>query len=158
FLCMNRAGRPGLAGAAAVLLAIKPHLVFLFGFALLLWAVDRRRWRVLAGGALAGLAATALPPARHPPLLGPYWEALAHRPPAVWLSPTCGSLLRLAFGEDCFQLQFVPPLLGLLWFLVHWRRCRRTWDWGEQAPLLLLVSFLTAPYGAWPFDLVVLLV
>src|SRR5213078_2736374 len=27
----------------------------------------------------------------------------------------------------------------------------------EQLPLVLLVSFVTAPYGAWPFDMVLLL-
>ena len=33
----------------------------------------------------------------------------------------------------------------------------RDWNWSEQLPLLLLVSFVTAPYGAWPFDMVLLL-
>ena len=31
------------------------------------------------------------------------------------------------------------------------------WDWGRRLPALLFASFLTAAYGVWPFDLVVLL-
>src|SRR5438132_1359620 len=43
-----------LAGACLVLVAIKPHLVYLIGLAILAWAIDRRRWWVLVGG-VAGL-------------------------------------------------------------------------------------------------------
>ena len=64
----------------------------------------------------------------------------------------------MAFGEGKFWLQFVPVLGGVAWFAAHWHRHRRTWDWGEQVPWLLLVSFVTSPYGAWHFDLVLLLV
>jgi hypothetical protein len=45
----------------------------------------------------------------------------------------------------------------LAWFAWHWRTRRGEWEWREQLPLLLLVSFVTAPYGAWPFDMVLLL-
>jgi len=44
-----------------------------------------------------------------------------------------------------------------MWFAWHWRKHARNWNWTEQLPLLLLVSFVTAPYGAWPFDMVLLL-
>jgi hypothetical protein len=51
----------------------------------------------------------------------------------------------------------VSVAIGLTWFgLYRWVR-RRGWDTCEQLPLLLLVSFVTAPYGAWPFDMVLLL-
>jgi hypothetical protein len=158
FLRLEQRGREWAAGAATLLLAVKPHLVFLFWPALLLWAADRRRWRVLAGAALAGLAATAVPLVCNPHVLGQYWETLTARPPAQYYSPTLGTLLRLAFGESRFGLQFLPPLAGLAWFAVMWRQHRAAWDWADRLPVLLLVSMLTAPYGAWPFDVVVLLV
>ena len=85
-----------------------------------------------------------------------YADAMANRPPSQWLSPTLGSLLRLAFGEELFRLQFVPMAVGLAWFAWNWRKTK-DWDWREQLPLLMLVSFVTAPYGAWPFDMVLLL-
>src|SRR5260370_32694991 len=40
FLHYERKGQLFLAGAACVLIAIKPHLLFLFWIALVLWAVD----------------------------------------------------------------------------------------------------------------------
>jgi Glycosyltransferase family 87 len=153
-----REGRWGwLAGAACVLLAIKPHLVYLFWLALLLWSVRNRRWSILAGGVVAGAVATAIPLACNPLVLHQFGDALGHRPPEQWVSLTLGAVLRYVFGAEKFWLQFVPTVFGLAWFVPHWLRQRKAWDWSQQLPLLLLVSFLTASYGAWPFDLVILL-
>jgi hypothetical protein len=113
---------------------------------------------VLAGGLAAGLLATLIPLASNPDVLGQYWEAMTHRTPEQWKSPTIGSVLRELFGEEQFRLQFVPTILGLAWLAAQgWQQRDREWRWGDQMPLLLLVSFATASYGAWPFDLVVLL-
>jgi hypothetical protein len=161
FLLATRAGRPWLAGAAGVLMAIKPHLVYLFWAALAVWAVRRplpNRAKVILGGLAAGAIATLIPLATNPDVLSQYWEAMTHRTPEQWKSPTLGSLLREAFGAERFRLQFVPTIIGLVWLGVElWRTRRQEWDWAERMPMLLLVSFVTASYGAWPFDLVILL-
>lgn len=158
FLQCERRGQYALAGAAAVLLAIKPHIVYLFWLALLLWAVERRRWALLMGGILTGLIATLIPVLSNPQVLDHYWNTITTRPPDEYRSPTLGRLVRMALSEDVFRLQFVALVPGLVWFAIWWPRQHRAWDWGERLPLLLLVSMLTAPYGAWPFDLVILLV
>jgi hypothetical protein len=158
FVWLDRTGRPALAGAAAALLAIKPHLAYLLWLAILLDAVVNRRWKVLVGGLAAGLIAAVLPLAFNPDVYAQYHAALRDHPPAQWVSLTLGTVLRVLLGEDRFWLQFVPVLLGVGWFAWHWRRHARTWDWAEQTPVLLLVSFVTSPYGAWHFDLVLLLV
>jgi hypothetical protein len=158
FLRFERRGQDLRAGAATLLLAVKPHLFTFFWLALGLWAVGRRRWRVLAGGAAAGLAATLVALAFDPAVLSHYRETLTATPPAQYRSPTLGTVLRLLCGEGRFGLQFLAPLPGLVWFVPAWLRHRRGWDWGERLPALLFASLLTAPYGAWPFDLVVLLV
>ena len=157
FLACERRGWPVLAGAATVLLAVKPHLAYLVWLAILCDAVARRRFGVIVGGLLVGTAATLIPLAFNPQVLNQYADALANRPPQQWVSPTLGTVLRLWLGEDRFRLQFVPVAVGLAWFAWHWRRTAARWDWCEQVPLLLLVSFVTAPYGAWPFDMVLLL-
>jgi hypothetical protein len=92
----------------------------------------------------------------NPEVIFQYRTAWVH-PPLGNVTPTLGGLLRQAFGEEKTWLQFVPTLLGLLWFPFYWARQRRHWVWEDQAPLLLLASFLTASYGAWVYDLVVLL-
>jgi hypothetical protein len=157
FLAAERLSWPALAGAATVLLAVKPHLAYLVWAALLCDAVARRRVGMLVGGAVAGLLATAVPLALNPQVLHQYADAMGNRPPDQWVSPTLGTVLRLLLGEERFGLQFVPVAAGLLWFAQHWWTTGRNWNWTEQLPLLLLVSFVTAPYGAWPFDLVLLL-
>jgi hypothetical protein len=60
FAAAARRGRPVLAGAAAGLTAVKPHLLVLFAVWLLLEAIARREGRrVVLGGALTGAAAAA---------------------------------------------------------------------------------------------------
>jgi hypothetical protein len=157
FLECERRGWHVAAGAATVLLALKAHLAYLVWVAILCDALVRGRWRIVIGGVAAGLIASAIPRALDPMIWRQYLDALANRTPEEWLMPTLGSLLRLAFGEDMFGLQFVPVFAGLAWFGRYWIRHEKDWDWREQLPLLLLVSFLTAPYGAWPFDMVLLL-
>jgi hypothetical protein len=157
FLEAERRGRPALAGAATVLLAVKPHLAYLVWVAIVCDSLARRRVTMPLGGAAAGVLATAVALAFDPQVLAQYADAMGNRPPEQWVSPTLGTVLRLLFGEGRFGLQFVPVVAGLAWFAWHWRRAGRTWDWPDQLPLLLLVSFVTAPYGAWPFDLVLLL-
>ncbi len=158
FVVLWKRNYHGLAGAALLLLAIKPHLAYLFWIALLAWCVTQRRWRVLAGGLAAGVVTVGLALCFNPAVLGQYWDALAHRPPAQYRSPTLGMVLRLLLGEDQFRLQFLSLIPGLLWLPFYWRRHRNAWDWSERMPMLLFVSLLTAPYGAWLFDLVLLLI
>ena len=73
-----------------------------------------------------------------------------------YVTSTLGTLFRLLFGPVYYNLQFVSCVLGLLWLLLGWRAHRDAWDWGRQAPLLILVSLATTPYG-WMFDAVVAL-
>ncbi len=164
FLDCQRRGWQCCAGAATVLLGIKPHLAYLVWLAILVDAVANRRCRVLLGGMATGSLCTLIALLFNHHILTQYADAMGNRPPSQWISPTLGTLLRLVFGENLFRLQFIPVLFGLSWFV--WRyllvkparlASRSNWDWREQIPLLLLVSFVTAPYGAWPFDMVLLL-
>jgi hypothetical protein len=156
FLLAERRRWDWLAGAALTLPAIKPHLVYLFGLGVALWAIDQRRWRILLSAAGASLAATAVALCANPAIVEQYRYALGN-PPLQNITPTWGAMLRLLFGADATWLQFVPPLAGCIWLFFNWKAHRRHWSWQQQAPLLILVSSLTTSYGAWIFDLVVLL-
>src|SRR5262249_43548503 len=111
-----------------------------------------------AGGIVAGIALTAIALAYQPDILAQYWRTLRETP-QQYRSPTLGYLLRLALNDNSFAWQFVPMLPGVLLF-AWWASVgeERRSDGGNCLPILLLVSMLTAPYGAWPFDLVILLV
>jgi hypothetical protein len=158
FLDLHKRGQDWGAGACLVLAAIKPHLVFLFGIGILLWAISERRWRLLLGGGLALLTATLIPLSFNPRVVDQYWQFMTTKPPGDGLMPTLGSVLRVLCGPEQKKLQWVPSVLGGLWLLLYFTRNRRAWDWGEQAPLLVLVSVATTAYGGWTFDLAVLLI
>ena len=158
FLYFVRTGRDGLAGASLVLVAIKPQLALLFWLALLLWAVEGRKWRLVVGGLVSVAALLAVPLLDNPRLLSQYWYSLTERTRTYsHLSPLPAHALRLVFGYDRMWLQFVPLIPGVVWLTWYWRRYRKNWVWSERLPALLFASLLVAPYGAWPFDLVLLL-
>jgi hypothetical protein len=155
--CLRR-GRPLAAGAFLALLALKPQLSYLFWIALLLWAWDRRDWRVLLGGALAGLALLAWPVLLNPDLPVQYWRSLTQQNATYGHeSPLLGTALWIASGRAYPALKWAPTLAGLLWLAWYWRAHRHHWDWHRHLTPLLFASFLTTAYGAWPFDLVLFL-
>jgi hypothetical protein len=159
FLFFIRQGRELAAGACLALAAVKPQLTFLFWIALVLWAIEGRHWRVLAGAVLAVAVLLILPLCENPRLPVYYWDAITRRTQThSHLSPVAGTALRLLFAPHSFWPQFVPLIPGILWLAWYWRKNRTEWNWCERVPALLFASFLAAPYGAWPFDLVVLLV
>jgi hypothetical protein len=157
FLWFMRQSRGWLAGLVLLPAMVKPQLFHLLWLALLLWAVHGRRWSVLLGAGAGLVAATGLALAVNPHALAQYVDVMTHHPPAESLSPTLGAVLRRAFGRERFGLQFLPPLAGVVWLVPYWWQRRRSWDWQEQMSPLLLASLLTTSYGAWAFDLVVLL-
>ena len=155
---------PAAAGAVAALTAVKPHLLALFGLALVLDAATRDGRRALFGGVAALVALSVLAVLPDPDVFGEFAAALrrphSHESPSMseWQLPLASFHLRMATTPDRFAIQFVPVAVGMLALVPYWGARRRTWDWAAEAPRLVLASVLLAPYGGWAFDLVVLLV
>jgi hypothetical protein len=149
------ASRPLLAGAATLLIAVKPQLLYLFWLALLLDCVRRRNWRLLAGASAALLLASLLPLLLNPHLWRDYLDLAGSGEVLRNPSPNFGTLLRMRWGNHAW-LQYVPMLFGIAWLAPFWRIRRESWSWSEELPLILLVSLVTTAYG-WLFDQLVLL-
>jgi hypothetical protein len=157
FVHFEKRGQYFLAGMSTILIAIKPHIIYLFWFALLLWILDRRRWSVTLGAGLCFSIMIAIPLLYDPDIFNRYFIMLTGQSPALlWYTPTIGTYLRLWLGMERYWLQFVPTGLGLLWFCFYWQRERRTWDWNRQMPMLIIVSLMTTFYG-WLNDYILLL-
>jgi len=151
FLYFEKKRWPVPAGALLSLTLIKPHLTYLVWLALLLWTWETRRWRILLGtvGFTAFLTGIAL--LLDPHVLGEYLYLI--RSPYMQAYPAgVASLIRkMTEGVGTFWIQLVPTAIGLIWFVVYWRRNRGVWSWIEHLPMVLTVSVFTSPYG-WHFD------
>jgi hypothetical protein len=169
FLLLVRNSRPLMAGAAVAVTAAKPHLLTVFAACLLLESLWSRSGRlVILGGVLVGLAACIPPTLANPDVWGQYRAALAappdedHITTANWATPVVASWIRRALPGQPFWVQFVPPVLAVVavaaWYLCGGRHRAGPPAWCAALPWAVGLSLLVAPYGAWAFDLVLLLV
>lgn len=155
FLLAVRFKREYLAGAALALLAIKPHIPYLFLAGVAWWMLRERRWKILLGGVATLLAASAVVTMISPRVFMQYLDTIA-KPPLYWHTTTLGYWLRVVFGLKLNWLQFLPTVIGIVLFITWALHRKGGWDWQQLAPGLLLASIISAAYG-WPIDQVILL-
>ncbi len=157
FLYFERRQKLWLAGFFLALAAIKPHTLFLFILAALLWTVSNRKWQVIAGAVFALLSSSLVAILLDPAIISQYLFAALHNPPQQFATATLGGGLRLLFGSDIIWLQFLPSLFGAAWLIAYWYQRRNNWEWKDNASIVLLISLTTAAYG-WLYDMQVLMV
>jgi hypothetical protein len=155
FLHFHRT-RPFYAGAALLLMAIKPHLFLVFWAALLLDCFYRRTILALAGLASALIAATAFAMLCDPHVWPHYLAMLRTSALDAEMFPTLSMALRRLIDINARWLLFVPSALAVLWSLWYRTRKHERWDWTSHGMLLMLVAIFASPYG-WFTDEVVLL-
>jgi hypothetical protein len=155
FLHFEKQGKLGLAGGFLFLAAQKPHLIFLFWIALLMWSIRGLVGRTLATLMSITIAASVFAVALDHAIFTQYFSLITRDKVLLELTPTMSGLLRL-WLRNYPPMQLLPALLALVWFSFYWRRHRDRWQWREEMPILLLVSLLTTSYS-WFFDQVVLL-
>jgi hypothetical protein len=158
FLIFERENRPFAAGALLSLTLIKPQLLFLVWLAVLLRSIQRRQWKTLASVAVVVSVLSMVALMFDPDAFRHYQELAAGPYLKINTSGVVAMIRRgLNTGDisTTYWIQFVPPLLGLLWFAFYWRRHRDNWDWKDRLPVLVTASVLTTAYG-WVFDQTVL--
>ncbi len=164
FLYFRRRQRPILAGFFAALTALKPHHLSLFALVLLLesWP-DRQIRRTIVAGAATLMAASLLPLFWNPDVWAQYFAAM-HRPDSDtfesmqdFAHSTLGYWLRMQIPGEPFKAMFIPIAIAMPATALYWLRHRTEWSWEAALPVLTLLSLLFTPYGAWAFDMVLLL-
>jgi hypothetical protein len=163
YLHFIRKDRPFAAGAFAALTALKPHLLAGFGVLLIADAAARRGRAALLVGVISIALALGLVLLMNPDVLGQFLSAARDPGPEAiplhaWTLPVSSYWLRMSVAPNQFWVQFVPCLAACAALVVWRRRAGDQWDWARALPLVVVVSFLTTPYGGWVFDLPVLLV
>jgi hypothetical protein len=155
FLHFEKKKNGWLAGCFLLLIAIKPHILYLFWMALLLWILERRKWSIMFGGVTATLTALLIPMIYNPDVINQYILLLSNYSPTyMWDTPTIGTLLRMLFKID--WIQYLPTLGGTLWFISYWMKHHKTWEWDQQMPSIIIVSLMTTPY-LWRNDYAILI-
>ena len=164
FAAALRAGRPGVAGLALALTAIKPHLLFTFAALVAADALYRAPVRrAVLVGVLVLVGCALVPLAYRPGVWGEYVTATGlptddyHVAPADWDPPILAGVFAKQL-DNSTAAKFAPSIVATLIWLGVWWRDRRTWDWAERVPAVILTCLLTTGYGAWVFDLVLNLV
>jgi hypothetical protein len=148
--------RPGLAGYALLLCALKPHLFLPWGVVLIAWALWGRRWSILFASAIALTSALLFAFALDPAGWSHYARmAAGERLDGEWI-PTLSLMFRLALYRSWLWLQFVPALSGCIWAAWYFWSRREHWSWAVNGSILLIVSVMVAPY-AWFTDEAILL-
>src|SRR5262245_9624961 len=147
------------AGTFTILVSIKPHLLYLFWIALVLWIIEKRQWQLMIGAAVSGFIAATIPLLFSSSVYTDYIQLnkTAKLPtPFDWQTPTMGQAARFFFAPEAVWLQFVPSLIGVFWLLFHWHKSKNQWEWSAQLPILIVASLATTSF-AWSFDYIVLL-
>jgi len=155
FLYFQQKGKPFWAGVLVSLILIKPHLLYLFMVAVLLWSLKSKNWKVIAGMAVGILLPFILASLPNVHLISQYIYAIRNYPPEDWQTATLGTPLRYLFGQDLFFLQFVPSIIGLIWLGIYWLIYNKKWNWLTVLPVIIVVSTTTAAYG-WAHDVSIL--
>ena len=146
-----------LTGFCLYFTAIKPQVLYLFFILLFLWAVQQRRWKILAGFAISLIAATGFGMMFDKQIIIHFIETLTNNTPVAWATPTIGTYLRMYFGFEGFWVQFIPTMITSLFAIIYWWRKKDDWNWQAVLPYLLFLSLITSPY-TWTYDFVVLII
>lgn len=155
FLALHRS-HPFLSGVALLLMAIKPHLFFVFWFVLLVDCIATKRYTIILGG-IAALALSSL--------LSMFFD------PRVWQDyvtmfrgykiqqgflPTASMLFRMLIDVHAFWLLFVPSAIATAWGIRYYIKNKNQWDWRRQGMLLMIVTVFASPYGYFTDEAVLL--
>jgi hypothetical protein len=145
-----------LAGMFASLATFKPQITILFFISLFIWSIYKHRYKAIISLSVTLVILTVITMLFNPHVLSQYVGTIVNNAPVEWATPTIGAYLRILLGTENFWLQFISPLVGIVWLAVYFRRNRHTWSWKENIPFILLISLLTSAYS-WSYDWVLLL-
>ena len=155
FTVVNR--NDWMAGVFLAVASIKPQVAYIFWIALILWIIQERRWLLIISTSITVLVLTSIAWLFNPHIMQQYVRMLQTYQISDWASPTIGAYLRFfLFGTEKFFIQFLPSMIGIIWFVYYWIKHHRVWNWVDELPLILLISQVTSFY-TWTYDLVILI-
>ncbi len=144
-------------GALLALLLVKPQLTAVSGMILALWCVRVRAWRVAGGMLLALLVSAVIVTLSNPSVWQQYPGRDGESPSGSFhFSDNRSASCADGWHRPASGFSSCRPRSGRCGDS-GWTRHRNNWNWRTAGILPLFVGCLTAGYGGWMFDLIVLL-
>ena len=157
FVYFEAKNRPALAGILLSLTLLKPHLLFLVWIAVLLRSLRARQWKVPVSSTAVIIALSTVTLAHNPQVFQQYWGLMIGPFPQTVLSGILAGVRDALQPRPSYWLQYLPPIVGLVWFARYWRKHKNNWCWIDRLPMLVTASLITAPYG-FTFDQTLLII
>jgi hypothetical protein len=142
--------KPYLAGAALIVLALKPQLFLPFDLVLLLWVVAGKRSRI-AIGALTAIALCIIFSLVLDHSAWSHYAQMRAEQIDDQIAPTASLLFQMLVAKNQPWVQFFPTAVACGWAARRYLKSYARWNWRNDMPLLLLVSIMTSP-NAWFTD------
>ena len=155
FLYFHRS-RPFLAGSVLMPCALKPHLFLPFAIVLLLWLVNRRSYRILAGFITAVTVSCVLVTCFNIHVWAQYFQMMQTERALHMYAPTLSSVLRYLIDRNAVWPQFLLEAVSCGWAVWYFWSRRSLWSWVDQGLLLLLISVAVAPYAFFSDECILL--
>lgn len=155
FLTLHR-NHPFFAGASLLLMAIKPHLFFVFWFVLLVDCISTSRYTIILGG-IAALALSSLLSMSFDLRIWQHYITMfrGYKIQQGFL-PTASMLFRILIDVHAFWLLFVPSAIATAWGIRYYTKNKNQWDWRRHGMLLMIVTVFASPYGYFTDEAVLL--
>jgi hypothetical protein len=142
--------KPYLAGAALIVLVLKPQLFLPFDLVLLLWVVAGKRFRI-ATGALTAIALSIIFSLLLDHSAWSHYAQMRAEGIDDQIAPTVSFLFQMSLAQNHPWVQFIPAAVACAWAVRRYLNNHAQLDWQTDMPLLLLVSIMTSP-NAWFTD------
>ena len=142
--------KPYLAGAALIVLALKPQLFLPFDLVLLLWIVAGKRFRI-AIGALTAIGLCIIFSVLLDRSAWSHYAQITAEQIDDQIVPTASFLFQMLLAQNHPWVQFIPTAVACAWATRRYLNSHAQWNWQNDMPVLLLISVMTSP-NAWFTD------
>lgn len=149
--------RSYVAGMYLALVSVKPHVLFIFWFILILWVIRKSEWKIIVGTTIAILTLSLAAFLINPLIFAHFYQSISsHSGPMIWQTPTWGVVLQMIIPGVGNWIRYLPSLFGLFAACILWAKWKANFQWDRYCPTILLLS-ITASIFTWTFDWVILL-
>jgi hypothetical protein len=143
-------------GICGMIMAIKPHLFYLFWLALIIHIFFHKRWNIIWACAIAFIISNSIMLFQNPTIFSEYIDSIHLSAPHTCSSATLSSFVCLIAETRNTWLQWALPIGGIIWLIFRWNKEKYSWQWKQEISIILLVSLITVPY-AWMHDFTLLI-